>query len=371
MPKEQGAPDQQRLARPANKPRKVTKRKKAKKKIAPKNSVGAVVPAFPRHSLKKALRIPRAILDQNAGRACSDREAAKFSGIAFNGPSRVEISSSLKYGLLTRPEKGNVEVTELAKRILRPQNSTDEIEGLREAFLNAPTVSSVYKHYRGENIPDEAFFRNALVDTFRIPNDNVEAFSSVFFEDLADAGLVEEIGGKKRVLDVARGPESGQSSDEFIKKASKGVKIEEGDTCFVMMPFAEPQGGYYKLIYEPAISKAGLRAVRADDEIFATGKVIDQIWAGITDAKVLVAELTGRNPNVFYELGLAHALSKPVVLVSSNQEDVPFDLQHIRVIYYDMRDPFWGEKLIAKVSENVVSAIKNPGEAVLKRVTNT
>ena len=71
---------------------------------------------------------------------------------------------------------------------------------------------------------------------------------------------------------------------------------------------------------------------------------------------------------MLYELGLAHALNKPVVLVSSNQEDVPFDLQHIRVIYYDMRDPFWGERLIAKVAENIVSALKNPGEALLRRV---
>jgi len=134
-----------------------------------------------------------------------------------------------------------------------------------------------------------------------------------------------------------------------------------------MMPFAEPIGGYYKAIYEPAIAKSGLRSVRADDEIFATGKIIDQVWSGINQAKVLVAELTGRNPNVFYELGLAHALNKPVVLVSSSQADVPFDLQHIRVIYYDMRDPFWGEKLIAKVSENIVSALKNPGEALLQR----
>jgi hypothetical protein len=46
---------------------------------------------------------------------------------------------------------------------------------------------------------------------------------------------------------------------------------------------------------------------------------------------------------------------------------VPFDLQHIRVIYYDVKDPFWGEKLIAKVAENILSALKNPGEAVFKR----
>ena len=110
-----------------------------------------------------------------------------------------------------------------------------------------------------------------------------------------------------------------------------------------MMPFASPLGDHYGLIYEPAIKKAGLKAVRADDDIFATGKIIDQVWTGIRAARVLVAELTSRNPNVFYELGLAHALKKPVVLVSSNEADVPFDVRHIRVIYYDVNDPFWGE----------------------------
>jgi hypothetical protein len=108
--------------------------------------------------------------------------------------------------------------------------------------------------------------------------------------------------------------------------------------------------------------------MRADADIFGTGKIIDQIWRGITSAKILVAELTDRNPNVFYELGLAHALNKPVVLVCSrsSEQDVPFDLQHIRVIYYDMTDPFWGNKLIEKIAENILSAIKNPEEALFK-----
>lgn len=325
------------------------------------------VAAYPRHSVRKALRVPKAVLEQNAGKVCTDREAAKFAGLAYHGPSRVEISSSLKYGFLDRPAGGQVAVTDLAKKILRPQNPNDELDGLRHAVLNAPTIADVYKHYRGENVPDEQFFRNALVDTFGLPEDKIDEFKTVFLEDLSEAQLIEDIGGKKRVLDVARDAETGAAPDDTLKKISKGVKIEHGDTCFVMMPFADPVGGYYKAIYEPAIAKAGLRAVRADDEIFATGKIIDQIWSGITAAKVLVAELTGRNPNVFYELGLAHAVSKPVVLISSNQEDVPFDLQHIRVIYYDVRDPFWGEKLVAKVAENIVSALKNPGEALLKR----
>lgn len=156
-----------------------------------------------------------------------------------------------------------------------------------------------------------------------------------------------------------------------LKRLEKSVTIEQGDSCFVMMPFAGPIGSYYKTIYEPAIQKAGLRPLRADDDMFKTGKIVDQIWLGIHSAKVLVAELTGRNPNVFYELGLAHALQKPVVLVSSNEDDVPFDVQHIRVIYYDVYDPFWGEKLIAKIAENVLSAIEHPGDAVLKKPPGT
>jgi len=91
---------------------------------------------------------------------------------------------------------------------------------------------------------------------------------------------------------------------------------------------------------------------------------MDQVWEGINAAKVLVAELTSRNPNVLYELGLAHALRKPVVLISSNEDDIPSTYRHIRVIYYDTNDPFWAINLFAKVAENILSAIKNPDEAI-------
>jgi hypothetical protein len=73
----------------------------------------------------------------------------------------------------------------------------------------------------------------------------------------------------------------------------------------------KPIGGYYETIYAPATKKAGLTAIRADTDIFGTGKIIDQIWNGLNHAKVLVAELTGRNPNVLYELGLAMPFTSP------------------------------------------------------------
>jgi hypothetical protein len=150
------------------------------------------------------------------------------------------------------------------------------------------------------------------------------------------------------------------------KKSESSVRAKGAESCFVMQPFAAPLGEYFEKIFKPAVEKAGLTPVRADADIFGTGKIIDQVWRGINSAKILIAELTTRNPNVFYELGLAHALNKPVILISSNEIDVPFDLQHIRVVYYDVNDPFWGAKLIDKVSEKIVSALERPEEAIFK-----
>ena len=346
-------------------------RKPKRKKQGVKTARGRGVPlGYPKHPILKSLRIPQAVLDNNAGKECTDREAAKFAGIGLGGPTAVEISSALKYGLFERPSPGRVKPTDITRRIVKPQNPNDRVDAIREALLKAPLISDIYKHYRGENLPDEpAFLANTATETFKIPADRVNEFISVFLEDLDAAQLLEEVNGKRRVLDITHTPSevpgvASITTDDHLKKVSKGVTVEPSDTCFVMMPFANPIGGYYATIYEPAIKKAGLTPVRADTDIFATGKIIDQIWTGLKRAKVLVAELTGRNPNVLYELGLAHALHKPVVLISSNEADVPFDVRHVRVIYYELTDPFWGEKLIAKVAENIVSAIKNPSEAI-------
>ena len=348
----------------------VTKKtvKSTKKRPPAKSTQAASRKAkFPRHPVAKAIRIPQAILEQNAGKACSRADAARFLGLGSPaGPFSVEISSALKYGFLDQPETGQIQPSDLAKKILRPQSSHDAIDGYRQAILMAPDLSEVYQHYRGENLPDDQFLRNTVTETYKVPADSFLEFKQVFLESLETAELVSKHGDKIRVTDVASADTGAPTQSDRLRKLEKTTTVGVNDSCFVMQPFASPLGDYYEKIYRPAIEKAGLRAVRADAEIFATGKIMDQVWNGINTAKVLVAELTSRNPNVFYELGLAHAMKKPVVLVSAKEDDVPFDLQHIRVIYYDTNDPFWGSKLIEKVAENILSAIKNPGEAVFK-----
>lgn len=334
---------------------------------ASKPNTTAASAKFPRHSVAKVLRVPKGILDQNAGKDCTEEQAAGFVGVGYGGDFRLELSSALKYGFLDRPEPRKVRITDLARKAIRPQTPGDDIKALQEAVLRAPDIKEVYAHYRGENLPDRQFLENALEDKFGIPKDKITDFIEVFVESLGAAHLIQKNGDRTRIVDVSEAI-PGDEEDDRLKRISKDVKIESGDSCFVMMPFASPIGSYYEKIYDPAIRKAGLKPVRADAEIFGTGKIMDQIWTGINAAKVLVAELTTRNPNVFYELGLAHALRKPVVLVAANESDVPFDLRHIRVIYYEMTDPFWGQKLLDKVSENILSALKNPEEAILPRV---
>lgn len=104
-----------------------------------------------------ALKIPEVILDQNAGKMCTDSETAKFLGVTYGGPFQVQLGSAIKYGLLERPKQGNVQLTELGKKILKPHNLEDSLQGKREAILKEEVISKIYLHYRGENLPDYNF----------------------------------------------------------------------------------------------------------------------------------------------------------------------------------------------------------------------
>ena len=125
------------------------------------------------------------------------------------------------------------------------------------------------------------------------------------------------------------------------------VEIDLGnlkDTCFVIMPFSSVFDAEYHDIIRPAVEAAGLTCIRAD-ELYSKPQVIADIWKSLRSARVVIAELSGRNTNVFYELGVAHVLGKPVIIITRNQEDVPFDLKALRYLYYDINNPFWGQNL--------------------------
>jgi hypothetical protein len=105
------------------------------------------------------------------------------------------------------------------------------------------------------------------------------------------------------------------------------------DLCFVIMPFSKEFTDLYEDHIKPLVNNLGFSSLRGD-ELFGTGIIIDDIWEHINRANFLIADVTGRSPNVFYELGLAHAIGKDVIILTRTMDDVPFDTKHIRHIVY-------------------------------------
>jgi hypothetical protein len=113
---------------------------------------------------------------------------------------------------------------------------------------------------------------------------------------------------------------------------------------------------------QPVSKKAGFSAIRADD-IFRPGVILHDIIHGIVESDVVLAEITHVNANVFYELGYAHALNKPTILLANRlTEELPFDISGYRVIFYD--DSIRGkgdiEATLRKHLESVRRGLRTP-----------
>ena len=104
--------------------------------------------------------------------------------------------------------------------------------------------------------------------------------------------------------------------------------------CFVLMPFDKNYEEIYQDIIKPLMQEMGFTCLRAD-EIYTPTPIMNDVWESIQTSGVIIADLTSRNPNVFYELGLAHAIGKDAIIISQSMDDVPFDLRHLRCIVYE------------------------------------
>ena len=100
----------------------------------------------------------------------------------------------------------------------------------------------------------------------------------------------------------------------------------------VMMPFDAGFNDVYDAIRAGA-AQAGLLCRRADD-IWENPAIIQDVVSLIDRSRIVICDCTGRNPNVFYEAGIAHTLGREVILLTQSEHDIPFDLRHLRYIRY-------------------------------------
>lgn len=127
--------------------------------------------------------------------------------------------------------------------------------------------------------------------------------------------------------------------------------------CFVLMPFGiKDLEDLYNEFLMPVLEGCALDCARGDD-IFGSNVVMEDVRTAIEKADLVIADLSGQNPNVFYEVGIAHTLGKPVLLLAQSIDDVPFDLRHRRVLPYEYT-PVGCKRLVAKLREHVLAMLK-------------
>jgi len=165
--------------------------------------------------------------------------------------------------------------------------------------------------------------------------------------DLQELGLIEvkddgEIGSTERLarlfssVDLSLTRLANYTKNSIVCSPTFGVpwKPSVKSDIFVIMPFLKELKPMYDDHIRSAAQKMNLTVARGDD-FFTAKSVMSDIWNAMNSCRLVIADCTGRNPNVFYEMGMAHTLGKPVILISQNKEDIPFDIQHIRYLIYE------------------------------------
>jgi hypothetical protein len=138
----------------------------------------------------------------------------------------------------------------------------------------------------------------------------------------------------------------------FGRPQAPGEKAD----VFVVMPFKPKLEKVYTEHIKKLGDKLGVVIRRANDS-FAPKPFMDKVWDGINAARLIIADCTEKNPNVFYEIGMAHTVGKPVVLITRSQKDIPSDVQHIDYIEY-VYDPEGVGVLLEKLSSVIRRELK-------------
>jgi hypothetical protein len=219
---------------------------------------------------------------------------------------------------------------------------------IRDGEVN--TLYELYHYYDPSFEPSRAEYIARMSKELQIGIRNKGILDRILFS-LEKAGLITIQGDRltptpliqqvQQALNINLVELSTRSPGTIYAQPLFGKPNENAEAfdVFVVMPFADE----LKPIYDDHIRKVvrnhlGLSVGRADD-VFAASSIISDIWALIYNAKLLIADCTQRNPNVFYEIGVAHTLGRPVILIAQEISDIPFDLRHIRTLVYKYTPP--------------------------------
>lgn len=159
----------------------------------------------------------------------------------------------------------------------------------------------------------------------------------------------------------------GTAADEWnlFPKRDYGPDDVERNSCVIFVPqvptaitssttaerdLAESSRWFYEELVSELLDGEGLAAIEVNN-IFSPRLAIEAIWEQINKASLVIADMSSRSPEIFYAVGLAHALHKPVILLTSEPDNVPFDLRHVRYTRYtpDLSEPDGGIEFVEEL----------------------
>jgi hypothetical protein len=262
------------------------------------------------------------------------------------------MTNSSRYGI-TRGSR-NTEFLELTAdgRVASDPDATGELQ-LRARFKLAIELITpfrkLYDRYKDSKLPGAAILQDFLKEE-GYKEAEVKECVETFIVNAKFLGLLRTISGSERLLSLeyvleempARTQIGNSGRAQALQRSDVSPQPESlSDVCFYITPIGEDGSPerlhsdlFLESLVEPAIESLGLRVVRAD-RIGKPGMITPQIIEHLVKAKLVVADLTFHNPNVFYELCLRHALRLPTVHVIRTSESIPFDIGQFRTIRID------------------------------------
>ncbi|CFR28958.1 hypothetical protein [Yersinia frederiksenii] len=318
-----------------------------------------VVP-YPLCPFEEVIAFANAIYDLGSGQKV--RRVTLFDHIGKSpdsGPSRTLITNTNKYGLVKGGYQAEqLELTTEALTALE-ENSSDYHKNeakIQLALLNVLPFKILYDRFVGNKLPG----KTVLADTLKehdIESDVIDTLVDIFVVNAEYVGVLKTLAGAERLLSIEHALEGISTSRAITVPDNKGPLasvsgnqitgiVTSGNstfdtTCFYISPIGE-EGSEHRQhsdlflgsIVEPAIEALGLKVVRADS-IDNPGLITNQIIEYILRSKLVIADLSFHNPNVFYELALRHVSRLPTLQIVRKGYAIPFDIGNFRTIILD------------------------------------
>lgn len=346
---------------------------------------------FPASSFEDALTVPAAI--QKLGSGQKVRRLIVFDHLnksPESGTSRQMVTNASKYGLLKGSYQSEfLELTPAGSIVTSSEVAqTIKIKAQFDlAIIGIPVFKFLYESQVGARLWASAVLEDSVLDQ-GVPENQAKECVETFIVNAKFVGVLRTVAGAERIIPieqvleglppasknevVSAGTALGISTvKELVDRDTIEMGAEEWDNvCFYISTIGEEGSEkrnhadlFLGSIVEPALEEFKLKVIRAD-RIGKPGMITRQVVEHILRSRLVVADLSYHNPNVFYELSLRHASRLPTVQLIRRCDDIPFDLDQFRTVMIDTTDIFTLvpnlQSYKAEIATQVRAALKDP-----------